>query len=153
MIFESIYFKLFLALVLGILLGYERAKAGKIVGMRTYALVTIAATLFVATGFEVSESFLAAGYDVAPFRIAASVVSGVGFLGAGLMIFHGKRVYNVTTAATMWMSAAIGVAIGTGLYLEATVATLLVLFILNRLNPLESNVSTNPYIKKRKRRL
>lgn len=138
---ESLIVKLCIAIVLGLVLGYERARAGKVVGMRTYALVTLAATLFVGIGVELTDTYVAQGFNFDPFRIASSVVAGVGFLGAGLMIFQNTHVRNVTTAAVFWVASAVGVAVGFGLYMEATVATFATLLVLMVLVPFENKIT------------
>lgn len=122
--------KLLIALILGMMLGLERLYAHKNAGMRTYALVTLAAAFFVAISESVGfSSFLGAdGTD--RMRIASQIVVGVGFLGGGLIIFKDDKISNLTTAAGLWVAAAIGVAVGFGLYIEALFATLLTLFVL-----------------------
>lgn len=122
----EIIIRLFLALVLGALLGIERIYAGKTAGPRTFALIALGSALFII----ISEQMVFAyeGLGTAPLRIAASLVSGVGFLGAGMIIFQRDHISNLTTAAGVWVSAAIGTAVGFGLYLESVVVTLLVIF-------------------------
>lgn len=123
----EIFMQLGLALVLGAVLGLERAMAGKEAGTRTFALVTIGSCLFVV----VSEAVLArsgttSGAD--PLRVASAIVTGIGFLGAGLIIFQ-QELKGLTTAAALWVASAIGMALGFRLYSIAAFATFLTLFV------------------------
>jgi len=118
--------RLLLASASGAAIGYQRKRAGKPVGMRTYILITLGATLF-----TIVSVFGFAG-AVDPSRVAAGVVIGIGFIGAGV-IFRGPRngeVTGLTTAASMWAAAAVGLAVGSGLYLISIVATLLIVISL-----------------------
>ncbi len=121
--------KLAIAMVLGMILGLERLYAHKNAGMRTYALVTMASALFVIISEVAGASFAFDG-SVDRMRMASQIIVGVGFLGGGLIIFKDDRVSNLTTAAGLWIAAAIGVAVGFGLYLEAVVASVFTLFVM-----------------------
>ena len=121
--------KLLLAAICGGLIGWQRDRRQYVAGLRTMALVAIGASLF--TG--VNETV---GVD----RVAANIVVGVGFLGAGIIFREGGTVRGITTAATVWAVAAIGVAIGVELYLVALVATPLVFLILE-MRPLSEYLS------------
>jgi len=128
--------RLVVAMLLGMALGLERLYAHKNAGMRTYALVALAAAFFVVISEIVSpDGVLGASTD--RLRMASQIVVGVGFLGGGLIIFKDEKISNLTTAAGLWVAAAIGVAVGFGLYLEALVVTILTLFILNILALIE----------------
>lgn len=118
-----------IAMTLGMMLGLERLYAHKNAGMRTYALVTMASALFVIISELAGNSF---GFDGSAdrMRMASQIVVGVGFLGGGLIIFKDDKVANLTTAAGLWIAAAIGVAVGFRLYIEAIVATLFTLFVM-----------------------
>ena len=119
--------RLLLAALLGGLLGFERESHGKAAGIRTHMLVCSGAALFV-LGSE-----LAGGGDDAMSRVVQGIVAGIGFLGAGTII-KGDRMHDVkglTTAAGVWMTAAVGVCVGVGLEATAVLATLIMLFILN----------------------
>lgn len=118
--------RLIIALVLGALLGVERVRAGKTAGLRTFALVSLGSALFIIVSEQVISSY--GHLDIDPMRTAAQIVSGIGFLGAGMIIFQKEHVSNLTTAAGIWVSAAIGMAVGFGLYLESITTTLLVVF-------------------------
>ncbi len=112
--------RLAMAAALGGLIGLERELRGYPAGIRTMALITIGAALFT----DVSQ--LLGGDD----RIAAGIVTGIGFLGAGVIFREGYTVRGITTAATIWASAAIGMAIGRELYLVAGLGTVLVFIVL-----------------------
>ncbi len=126
---------LLLALLLGGLIGWERERHARPAGLRTHILVCVGATLLT----QISESFGANGD-----RIAAQVVTGVGFLGAGTIIREGTTglVHGLTTAASLWAIAAVGMAVGYGgLYAElGTVATVVILFTLTLLNTFEEDL-------------
>jgi len=115
------------AMLLGMALGVERVFARKAAGMRTYTLVSMGAALYTVISFEVARQF--AGITVFdPLRVASQIVVGLGFLGAGVIVFQGKRISGLTTAAGIWISGAIGVASGFALYSLAVFVTILSLF-------------------------
>ncbi len=128
-----------LAVILGGAIGLERELRQKAAGLRTNILICAGAALFT----ELSLAMTAEFGD--PSRIAAQIVTGVGFLGAGAIIQGRGTVTGLTTAATMWLVAAIGMAVGFGALLEATGTTLLVVLVLVALRPIER------WIEKRKR--
>jgi len=119
-------FRLFLSVVAGAMLGYERKRVGKPAGTRTHALVSLGSCLFALASLWMGEHYT--GADVT--RIAAQVVVGVGFLGAGAIMSYGGVVKGLTTAATLWISAGLGLAFGLGIYLFALTAFALVWFTL-----------------------
>ena len=119
----EIVFKLILAAFLGGLIGYERQIHKKPAGLRTHTLICIGATLFTI----VSISFVGASD---PSRIASGIVTGIGFLAAGLIFRAEDHVRGLTTATELWVLAAIGIAIGIGFYYVAIVTTIIVLVIL-----------------------
>lgn len=120
----EVILRLTLALFLGTLIGIERVRAGKMAGLRTFALVSLGASLFVIISEQIIGRY---GYEIDPMRVGSSLVTGIGFLGAGMIVFQEDHISNLTTAAGMWLSAAIGAAVGFGLYIEAAVTTLLVI--------------------------
>lgn len=121
-------FQLFLAAVLGTVVGIERELAGKTAGMRTYALVSLGSALFSLMSVLAFKEFIGStGFD--PSRVASQIVVGVGFIGAGVIIFNKERVQGITTAAGLWVAAAIGMAVAYKFYVVAVFATLLTLFI------------------------
>jgi len=117
--------KLLLALVLGGLIGWERELYDKPAGFRTNTLICVGSTLFTIFSLKIG---IIPGTDSA--RIAAQIVSGIGFLGAGAIIRRGEAVLGLTTAATIWFVASIGMGIGAGYYVISSVGTALALAIL-----------------------
>ncbi|MBI5786984.1 MAG: MgtC/SapB family protein [Candidatus Niyogibacteria bacterium] len=132
----NLFFQLFLAAFLGAVIGLEREYQGKAAGLRTYTLVALGACLFTivsAHGF----GGVAGSQSFDPSRIASQVVVGVGFLGAGLIFLKGEAVYGLTTAAGLWISAALGVAVGAGLYSAAVFSAFIALVVLVTLRAFE----------------
>ncbi|MFA6253785.1 MAG: MgtC/SapB family protein [Candidatus Paceibacterota bacterium] len=136
--YPDIFIGLFLAVFFGAILGVERNLAGKMAGMRTYALVSMGSALFVDVSRLVIAGSGVAGLNYDPLRLAAQIVTGIGFIGAGLVILRGGHLTGVTTAAGLWVSAGVGMACGFGLYTLALFATGLslaiftILFIIER---------------------
>jgi putative Mg2+ transporter-C (MgtC) family protein len=122
----EIALRLLVAAVLGGAIGLQRERTGKPAGLRTHMLICVGATMFTLV------SVYAFGGDADPSRVAAGVVTGIGFLGAGAIIFRTADGYiaGLTTAATIWVVAGIGVAVGSGLYLASVVCTVIVLIVL-----------------------
>ena len=112
-------FRIFLALIVGGIIGMERGRQGRAAGMRTHILVCLGATLTSMTGMYAYE-VLGVGND--PLRIAAQVISGIGFLGVGTILIKGRfQITGLTTAAGIWCAATIGIALGIGFYEGALV--------------------------------
>ena len=126
--------KVTLAIVIGGIIGMERRKHGRAAGMRTHILVCLGATLTAMTGVYAYQNI---GYSGDPLRVAAQVISGIGFLGVGTILIKGRfQITGLTTAAGLWCGAAIGIALGIGFYEGAIVtffAEVLVTTILHRL--------------------
>jgi len=122
--------KLTLALILGAIIGTERAVvARQPAGMRTFGLVALAACLFIVMSNYVDSAYLGI-VNIQPLQLAAGVVTGIGFIGAGLIIFRGDTVHGVTTASGLWIVTALGMAVGFGLYAVAIFTTILALIML-----------------------
>lgn len=120
--------RLVVAVVLGALVGYERERKGKPAGVRTHGMVCLGAALFTVVsiyGFSPSGD---------PTRVAAMIVSGIGFLGAGAVLHQRESVHGLTTAASLWVTAAIGLAVGVGMIGMSFMTTILV-FLLLRFGP------------------
>ena len=128
--------KLVLSLVLGAIIGMERRRKGQIAGLRTFALISMGATLAMLISIYIPQEYMGLK-NGDPGRIAAQVVSGVGFLGAGAIIQMKGSVRGLTTAAGIWISACIGLAVGAGMYLISIIATLLIIFILVNIERIE----------------
>jgi putative Mg2+ transporter-C (MgtC) family protein len=136
----DIVFRVFVALLIGSAIGIEREYRGHAAGVRTLAMVSIGACLFTAVGV-----FVIPGHVTDPTRIAAQVVTGVGFLGAGAIFRADDGVKGLTTAATVWVVAALGMAVGFGLYVIAASAAVLVLVGLIAVRPLEIRFLRPPH--------
>ena len=118
-----VYFgQVFLAVLIGGLVGVQREKIGKAAGVRTYALVTGGAALFTLISVVL--------FPADPARIAAQIVVGIGFLGAGAILHKEDKISGLTTAAGLWMMAAVGMAVGLQQYLLAFLVSLLVILVL-----------------------
>lgn len=135
----SAIFKLCLSLILGCVVGLERKRKGQIAGVRTFALISMGATLAMLISIYVPQVYLGLK-NGDPGRIAAQVVTGVGFLGAGAIIQMKGSVKGLTTAAGIWMVATLGMAVGVGMYVLSIVATILILFILVQLEKFEHRI-------------
>jgi putative Mg2+ transporter-C (MgtC) family protein len=135
---------LLLAVLLGGAVGLEREFRGRPAGLRTHILVCLGATLIMITSqrMAVVSQDLPAPFRIVvdPGRIAAGIVTGIGFLGAGAILRIGDLVRGLTTAGTIWLVAALGISLGQGLYLLATACTVLVLAVLTVLSRVESRI-------------
>ncbi len=120
-------FKLGYALLMGGFLGMEREVHKKTAGLRTHMIVCLSSSLLMVLSIEVARE---EGVLGDPTRIAAGVMTGIGFLGAGTIIKHGATVHGLTTAASIWTAAAVGLAVGAGYYLSAAIVVMLTLFTL-----------------------
>lgn len=130
--------RLVLAAGLGSIIGIERERLQWTAGLRTHMLVCVgAALIMLVSAFGFQDSLGQAHVVLDPSRVAAQVVSGIGFLGAGAILFRLDRVRGLTTAASLWTVAAIGLAVGGGLYVAAVGATAVIFIILAGLKPLE----------------
>lgn len=124
------FFQLALAGLLGALVGIERELAGKTAGMRTFALVSLGSALFsIISLHALDANVYVQQINFDPTRIAAQIVTGVGFIGAGLIIFNQSKLRGVTTAAGLWLAAAIGMAVGFRFYMVAIFTSFIALFI------------------------
>ena len=133
-------FKLLLSMVLGASIGYERRLKGQIAGLRTFALIAMGATLAMLISIYIPQVYYGLK-NGDPGRIAAQVVSGIGFLGAGAIIQMKGSVRGLTTAAGIWISACIGLAVGAGMYIISVIATLLIIFILVNIERIEQRAN------------
>ena len=139
----EVFLRLFLAAVLGGVVGIERERKEWTAGLRTHMLVCLGSALFMLVssfGFEDIRGLQGVSFD--PSRVAAQVVSGIGFLGAGTILFvkGGEVIKGLTTAAGLWTVAGIGLAIGGGMYIAAAITTGLVLIILALIRPYKNKI-------------
>ena len=128
-------FRLILAAVLAALIGYNREKLNKAAGIRTNVIVAVISCVIMILSVEVAKfSSSASGVEGDPARLAAQVVSGIGFLGAGTIIKQEDKVEGLTTAASLWGVAGLGLAVGYGLY-DISIVAALIIFISLRVAP------------------
>ncbi|MCX6801873.1 MAG: MgtC/SapB family protein [Candidatus Diapherotrites archaeon] len=124
----EIVIRLIIAAGLGMAIGYEREISEKPAGIRTFAIVSIGACLFTIIGILIGETNGGAGIDAT--RIAAGIITGIGFLGAGALFQSNSRVLGLTTAAGIWSMGAVGLAVGLGYTTAAILATALMYLVL-----------------------
>ena len=135
---EQIILRLLVATILGAVVGLERERLEWAAGLRTHALVCVGAALFmIVSAYGFAEALGSSDVVLDPSRVAAQVASGIGFIGAGTIILRREIVRGLTTAASIWAVAAIGLAAGGGMYLAAVVTTVLALVILAVVKPVE----------------
>ncbi len=135
---STVFFRLLLALILGGAIGIEREIRGQPAGFRTHAILSVGSALISIISVLAALNFGVAGKAAAdPMRIAAQIVSGIGFLGAGAILRIGASVKGLTTAASLWATAGVGMACGMGIYSGAFIATGLILVTLFLLGKLE----------------
>ena len=128
--------EILLAALLGAVIGFEREITGKAAGLRTYTLVSMGACLFAILSRDAFRNFWGVpGFD--PSRIVSQVVVGVGFIGGGLVIVQGGKVRGLTTAAGLWIAAAVGSAVGLGMQTAALVTAGLTVLVLWGLRKVE----------------
>ena len=129
--------RLFIAVAFGGIIGWERGRKGRAAGFRTHVLVCLGAALVMMTNIFLTETWI--GADAS--RMGASVVSGIGFLGAGTIMVTGKRqIKGLTTAASLWTCACVGMAVGCGFYIPAVAGFLLVVAVNSVMSKFEGRV-------------
>lgn len=133
--------RIVVALVLGGLIGYEREVKGHAAGLRTNMLVCLGSALFMIVAECITLRFTHLNPPPDPSRIGSTIVTGVGFLGAGLIFQNRTQVLNLTTAATIWVIAAIGMLAGAGIFVVAASGTVITLGVLALLVPLEARIN------------
>ena len=147
---HSDYFEMLLRLLAavgaGAVIGYERSFHGRPAGLRTHVLVCLASSvLMLVTVFEDQWVRLPAESRLDPTRLAQGIMTGIGFLGAGVIVKEGLNVRGLTTAASIWITAAIGVLAGTGMYTPMMFAVILTLLVLGVFRWIEMHVPTQAY--------
>lgn len=137
----DITLRLFVALLLGGLVGLEREQNNHPAGFRTHILVCLGSALIMLLSvYGFNEFVNEINVRIDPARLAANVITGVGFLGAGTIVFNGASISGLTTAASLWVVAAIGLAVGAGFYYPAVISTVFVLISLWVLNRVEKRL-------------
>ncbi|RDV01002.1 MgtC/SapB family protein [Trinickia dinghuensis] len=145
---SELIMRLILAAILGSVIGFERERQSWAAGLRTHMLVCVSSALvMIVSAFGFADVLGRPNVVLDPSRIAAQVVSGIGFLGAGAILLRGEVIRGLTTAASVWAVAAIGLAVGAGLNTAAIAATVIILAILAGMKPIERH-----YISMRLRR-
>ena len=141
--------KLFTAAILGGIIGWERHKRGRPAGLRTHLLVCIGVTLMMLVSEHIFLKYQGYGHDsvlrIDPARIAAQVVTGIGFLGAGTIMRSRASIRGLTTAASLWVVAGIGLAVGSGFILPAIFTTVIAMAILTLNSLVEKKMKRNKY--------
>ncbi|MDO4335885.1 MAG: MgtC/SapB family protein [Bacteroidales bacterium] len=132
-------FRLLLALLLGAAVGAERKHKGQVAGIRTFALISMGACLAMLLSIYVPQEYMGLK-NGDPGRIAAQVITGIGFLGGGAMIQQRGSVRGLTTAAGIWIAAIIGMAVGVGMYLASVVCTFLIFMVIVGFNHFEHRI-------------
>ncbi|MBB6638459.1 MgtC/SapB family protein [Cohnella thailandensis] len=130
--------RLILSVILGGLIGFERERKNHAAGLRTHILVCLGSSLIMILSIYGFTDFIGQpNVNRDPARLAAQAITGIGFLGAGTIMFTGKSITGLTTAASLWVVMAIGLAVGAGFYFPAVISVLLVLLVLWGLNIVE----------------
>jgi putative Mg2+ transporter-C (MgtC) family protein len=136
---SEIILRLLVAAGLGLFIGLERAVVHKEAGMKTHALVSIGAAVFVIISEMIAVKYgISGSFD--PGRVASQVIVGIGFLGAGSIILQGNRLLGLTTAGGLWVTAGIGMAAGFGFYSLAFIASVLIFLVLTAVNIIEKPI-------------
>ena len=143
------------AIVFGFMLGLEREVTGKIAGLRTHILVCVGSCVFTVLSIYGFRFALQDGLNGIndPARIAAQVITGIGFIGAGTVMRHGTTVFGITTAATLWVSAAVGMACGCGMYYLGGLVTVLTLMVLILIRYFERSYIIKRISEKRRKKI
>lgn len=140
---SQIILRLIISALLSGCIGLERQIHRRAAGLRTHILVSVGSTLIMLTSIYIFDIYKD-NVPLDPARIAAGVITGIGFLGAGTIIRYGEEVRGLTTAASLWVAAALGLAVGCGFYIAAFATTILVLLVLLLLRRIESKVLGKP---------
>jgi putative Mg2+ transporter-C (MgtC) family protein len=134
----QIILRILLGAALGAVIGFERERDNQPAGLRTHMILVIGATLAMVLSVNLGYLFARPGTPADPARLAAQVISGIGFLGAGAILRYGFNVKGLTTATSLWTMAIVGLAVGAGYYLIGVVTTALMLLVLGLLNVIEN---------------
>ena len=144
---ETVAFRMLVSLLVGAIVGIEREYHKQPAGLRTHILISMGSTLIMLLSIYIPQTF--SQYQTAdPARMAAQVVSGIGFLGAGAIMKYGLNVKGLTTAASIWMIAGLGLAVGAGMYLAAGIGTAMLVFALLFLDIFEKWIFPAKFIKR-----
>lgn len=134
----EVLLRLLIAAVLGGIIGFERQRHGRPAGFRTHLIVSAASALLMVVAVQTTQSMAGdSTFRIDPNRVAAGAITGIGFLGAGVIFRAGATVQGLTTAACLWMVTAVGLSVGAGAYMPSSIATGLTLFALLALRAVE----------------
>ncbi len=143
----SIVFRLMLSFVFSFLIGLTREKKNQPAGLRTHILIGVGSTLLMLLSIFIPSEFFRLVQNGDPGRIAAQVVSGIGFIGAGAILKIGANVRGLTTAASLWIVSAVGLTTGAGMYFSSAIGTGIALFTLVVLDAVEKRFFPTKYLK------
>ena len=141
----DILLRVVIAAGLGAVIGLERERSNQPAGLRTHIILVVGSALAMTLSINISMQFQPLVPNGDPGRLAAQVVSGIGFLGAGAILRYGTSIKGLTTATSLWTLAVVGLVVGAGYYVAAVGTTLLLLGVLTALNIIEHRV-INPYL-------
>lgn len=136
---QSAFLRIVISFIIGTLIGIERETHNQPAGLRTHILISIGATMAMLVSIYIPQTFTDF-QNGDPSRIAAQVVSGIGFLGAGAILKFGANVKGLTTAASIWAMAVLGLAVGAGMYLISVIGVIVILFALTAMDFLEKKI-------------
>ncbi|MEW5805945.1 MAG: MgtC/SapB family protein [Acidobacteriota bacterium] len=140
-LFQDVAIKLLIASILGGLIGFEREIHEKPAGLRTNALISLGSALIMIISIYVTKIYGTTASD--PGRIAAQVITGIGFIGAGVILQSRGSIKGLTTAATIWSVTGVGLAVGCGFYTAALTATIIILIVLLAIGRIEQRFLRN----------
>lgn len=147
--FKSEFIRIIVAVLLGGLIGWERERHGRPAGFRTHILVCVGSALFMLVSEHIWVKYQQLNSNsvvrIDPARIGAGIVTGIGFLGAGTIMKHGATVTGLTTASCLWLTSAIGMAVGTGYLVPAIFTTAIAMIVLLVLASVEREISVHSY--------
>ncbi len=141
----DILLRVIIAAILGAIIGLERERSNQPAGLRTHIILVVGSALAMTLSINIAMQFRPLVPNGDPGRLAAQVISGIGFLGAGAILRYGTSVKGLTTASSLWTLAVVGLVVGAGYYIAAVGTTLLLLGVLTALNIIEHRV-INPYL-------
>jgi len=144
---ENVAFRMLLSLFVGAIVGIEREYHKQPAGLRTHILISMGSTLIMLLSIYIPQEY-SQFHTADPARLAAQVVSGIGFLGAGAIMKYGLNVKGLTTAASIWMIAGLGLAVGAGMYIAAGIGTGMLIFALLFLDIFEKWIFPAKFIKR-----
>ena len=138
-ILPGLFLKVLIATICGAIIGYDREVKQKVAGLRTNILICVGCAIFTASSFFISDTLS----NIDPTRIIGQIITGIGFLGAGVIVKHDDKVVGVTTAAFIWIISAIGVLIGCGFFILPIVLSVGLLMVSKFFEKVETYIKNN----------